>query len=290
MSRGHRQVGGSVTHAAPAAAETPTKQRTGLARPLVWLLGGGVLFGALIVGVFAALWLYQNVVVYIPIRDQPIGVSLPEKFTATARVSNDLEVAMDGQISTSVPFKQDLIVPFKGRYDFDVDMQADVPVDFDVVYDGILPIDTQADVTLRTGINYKNLKALRNITIETSLPLKFPLPIKLNIPVSDVIDLRYSGPLSADINQDVKTRVDTVLKTRLPVNQTITTPVKAALPLTVYPEDRQVRLLLSTMDIVLKPSSMLTFKLPDDISGPQRVDSPWGPLDQTGPDPAGAEN
>lgn len=252
----------------------------GIRRGLIWLASAGLLGGALIVGVFAALWLYTHVVIHIRIQDQPLGVMLPDKFSATATVSNELQVAMKGQISTEVPFKQDLTVPFRGRYDFDVNMQARVPVAFNVDYDGILPIDTAADVTIRTSINYKNLKSLRNLVIETSLPLKFPLPVKLNIPVSDTIDLNYSGPLSADINQDVKTHVDTVLKTRLPVDQTITTPVTAALPLTVYPRNEQVRLILSRMDIALRPSSMLSFGMAQERDGPQRSDNVWGPLDQ----------
>lgn len=254
-------------------------------RGLIWLTGAGLLSGALLAGVFGALWLYTHVVVNIRIQDQPLGVMLPDTFSATAMVSNELQVAMKGEISTEVPFKQDLTVPFRGRYDFDVNMQAKVPVEFEVDYDGILPIDTAADVTIRTSINYKNLKSLRNLVIETSLPLKFPLPVKLNIPVSDTIDLTYSGPLSADINQDVQTHVDTVLKTRLPVDQIITTPVTAALPLTVYPRHEQVRLILSRMDIALRPSKMLSFDLAQERDSPQRTDSIWGPLDQVAKPP-----
>ncbi len=289
MSRGRRHISEDQREAAGAASAATgagLKQKPQRRLPwLTWIAAAGVLAGALIGGVVVALWLYTHVVVHIQIRDQPLGVMLPDEFNAIAKVTNDLEVAMDGQISTSVPFQQDLTVPFRGRYDFDVDMRADVPVAFEVVYDGILPIDTAADVTIRTGINYKNLKSLRNLVIETSLPLKFPLPVKLNIPVKDTIDLRYTGPLSADINQDVQTRVDTVLKTRLPINQTITTPVTAALPLTVYPRHEQVRLILSRMDIALRPSTMLGFSVTEDRQNPKRSDNVWGPLDKVAKPP-----
>ena len=269
-----------VTASAEQTPPPPSKPPSGGSRVWAWLLGLGVLGGAAVLGVFAAWWLYFNIIITIDIQDQAVGVYLPESFDAVATVTNSLDVAMKGQIQTEVPFKQDLIVPFKGRYDFDVEMNAKVPVKFEVVYDGVLPVDTSADVTIRTSINYKNLKSLRNLEIKTALPLKFPLPVKLKIPVEDVIDLSYVGPLSADINQDVKTRVDTVLRTRLPINQTITTPVTAALPLKVYPDNRQVRLILTEMKVNLQPATMLEFSVAENLDEPKRVENRWGPLDQ----------
>lgn len=276
MSRRRMIQAGAVATASPPA-EPPATGRS--FSWLYWLVGLLTLGAALVIGVWVAWWLYFNLVISITIEDQATGVMLPEEFDATVEVTNKLDVAMKGQITTSVPFKETLTVPFRGRYDFDVTMNAQVPVQFVVDFDGILPVDTQADVTIRTGINYKNLKALRNLEIQTTLPLKFPLPVKLNIPVDDVIDLTYTGPLSADINQDVKTLVDTTLKTSLPIDQTISTPVTAALPLKVRPDQQQVRLILSRMIVDLQPAQMLTFGVTEDRDGPVRVDNPWGPLD-----------
>jgi hypothetical protein len=244
-----------------------------------WLVGGGVLLGALVAGVLVAWWVFVNLIVYIRIENQPAGISLPEAFEATATLTNVLDVTLNGEITASVPFRQQLKVPFRGRYDFDVEFTAQVPVKFDVAYDGIIPVDTSADVTIRTGINYKNLKSLRNLEIETALPLKFPLPVKLNIPVEDTIDLTYEGPLSADIDQDLSALVDTTLRARLPVNQTVHTPVTAAIPLRVVPKAEQVRLTIVDLLVALRPSTMLSIGLSDDTQGPERTDSPYGPLD-----------
>lgn len=265
------------TNAANSPAKSNWAWRLGL------IFAGGVVFSSAVIGgVFAGLWLYSNLVVHIEIRDQEVSATLPEEFTAIAEVTNELVVDMKGEIEATVPFNQPLTVPFNGRYDFDVELQANVPVKFEVEYDGILPIDTVADVTIVTSINYKNLKALRNLKIDTQLPLNFPLPVKLNIPVEDVIDLRYTGPLSADINQNLRTTVNTVLKTKLPIDQTVRTPVTAALPLTVFPDKEQVRLLLSTLDIALQPEQMLDYDLPSEREGPARSDSIWGDQDTGG--------
>jgi hypothetical protein len=264
---------------APPSAAGAGRSHGGKGRALAWLLGGGVLLGALAAGVWLAWWLFVNIVVYIKVEDQPAGITLPPEFTATATLTNVLDVTLKGEIAASVPFRQTLKVPFRGRYDFDVEFTAKVPVKFDVEYDGTLPVNTSADVTIRTGINYKNLKSLRNLSIETALPLNFQLPIKLSIPVEDTIDLVYAGPLSADIDQDLDALVDTTLKARLPVNQTVHTPVTADIPLRIRPKQEQVRLTIVELLVALRPHTMLSFGLAEDRYGPQRVANPYGPLD-----------
>lgn len=261
-----------------------TDDRGGKRGWLGGLMVAAVLLGMVLVGVWLAWWIWLSLIIYIPIQNQEAGITLPPKFQATAEVSNMLDVAMNGEIEASVPFKQTLTVPLRGRYDFDVEMDARVPVQFEVIYDGIIPVDTAAEVTIRTGINYKNLKSLRNLTIKTSLPLKFPLPVNLKIPVDDVIDLTYAGHLSADIDQDLLAPVDTVLRTRLPINQTIRTPVTAAIPLEVMLDQEQVRMIITDLKVPLRPSRMLGLGLADESAreGPTRVDNPYGPQDQGG--------
>lgn len=264
-------------HSAPPPAARPP-HRT----PLRAIGVGSVLLVALALGVVSAGGVWLGLIVQVPIRNQPAGITLPELFAAVVEVNNQLDVAMKGEITASVPFRQTLTVPLRGRYDFDVEMKARVPVQFDVRFDGVIPVDTEAAVTIRTGINYKNLKSLRNLVIETTLPLRFPLPVNLDIPVDEVIDLTYVGPLSADINQDLLAPVDTVLQTRLPIDQTISTPVTAAIPLDVRLDPGQVRLIISDMTVNLRPSRMLGIGLATPAArqaGPQRVDNPYGPLD-----------
>ena len=252
------------------ASETPRKKTGGWLTLLKWFIGGGVLAGALIVGVAVGVWVYFHIVIDIPIRDQKVAVSLPDKLEATVEVSNILEVAMGGLITTEVPFKQTLEVPLQGTYDLDVELRTPVPLKFNVAYEGIIPIDTEADVTIRTGINYKNLKSLRNLRIKTAIPLKFPLPVNLNVPVDDVIDLEYVGPLTADVDEVLIAPIDTVLKTRLPINQTVRTPVTAALPLELYPEQGPIKAILTTLDVELRPSKMLSVGVADEqaLGGP----------------------
>lgn len=255
---------------------TRSSQRGGIA---LWLGGGIVLVGALVIGAVIGYWLFVNLVVHITLKDQPTAIRLPETVKATARVTNVLDITMQGKITTAVPFEQDLVIPFDGRYGFHVQMSPKVPVEFTVTYDGVIPIDTMASITAVTRFNYKTLKKIRNLKVKTSIPLEFNLPVHLEIPVKDTIHLKYEGPISATIHDSLTTHVDTVLKAKLPVDQTISSPVTAAIPLKVWLPQKPVRTRIDYVQIDLKPT-MLEFQLAEseEIDGESaRMPSPFGP-------------
>lgn len=248
-------------------------QRGGIA---LWLGGGVILAVALLVGVCVGYWLFVNLVVHITIKDQPTAIRLPETVQATARVTNVLDITMQGEIATKVPFEQDLTIPLDGVYNFHVQMSPKVPVEFTVVYDGLIPIDTMANITATTDFDYKSLKQIRNLEVNTSIPLKFNLPVHLEIPVKDTIQLRYEGPISATIHDSLSTHVDTTLKTKLPVNQTIRSPVTAAIPLRVELPQEPIRTVINSINIALQPTD-LKLQIKDDDKTAQRMSSPFGP-------------
>ena len=76
--------------------------------------------------------------------------------------------------------------------------------------------------------------------------------------------------------------MDTVLRTRLPIDQTIRTPVTAAIPLEVMLDQQQVRMIITELKVPLRPSLMLGFDVADEAArhGPTRTDNPYGPQDR----------
>ncbi|MGB1579952.1 MAG: hypothetical protein ACPHER_00425, partial [Nevskiales bacterium] len=112
-----------------------------------WLLTGGLLGGLVVIAgcAFAGYYLITNLYLGLALKDQPGSVYLPIEFDATASITNNMDIVMDGVIEAQVPFKQTLSLPLKGRYKADVEIDAPVPVKFDVVYDGTIPVDTIAD-------------------------------------------------------------------------------------------------------------------------------------------------
>lgn len=243
------------------------------------LLIGGLLTGGLgviVIGAFAGYWLFTNLWFSLGISEAPLSVYLPPEFEVNAKVTNVLDIVMDGEITAQVPFKQRLNLPLKGRYEADVEINAPVPVKFDVVYDGTIPVDTIADITARANFNFQDVKTYRELEFKAKLPMKMALPVQLTAPVDTVIDFKYKGPLIMGLDQTIQADVDTVLNTRMRVNQTMSTPVTADIPLTIYAPHEPVYGYLTAPALAMNLDS-LRLEVADDTNQPERVESQWGP-------------
>ena len=230
----------------------------------------------IIAGAAAGYYLFTNLYLGLSLNKQPGSVYLPIEFDATASITNNMDIIMDGVIEAQVPFKQTLNLPLQGRYKADVEIDAPVPVKFDVVYDGTIPVDTIADITARANFNFQDVKTYRELEFQAKLPMKMALPVKLTAPVDTTIDFKYKGPLVMGLNQTIQADVDTTLDTRLAVNQTVSTPVNAAIPLHIYAPSKPINVFLSAPQLRLDISK-LKLEVAEDTDQPQRTESPWGP-------------
>ena len=251
----------------------PFAQRGGI---LPWLAAGVVLGGAVIIGGFLGYWLFVNLRFGLSLSNQPLAVTLPEELKVTSEVTNILDIDMQGDIRTSVPFNKPVTVPFRGEYDIDIALDTLVPVEFNVVYEGVIPVDTYADIEARTTLDFKTIKQYRDLKIKARLPLKFDLPVKFNVPVKDNLRFTYNGPIKAVLNQNIETRVNTTLNTVLPVNQTVSAPVTRSFGLNLHLPQHPVRAIINESDINAAVDSV-RLEIAEDNSGPERMDSPFGP-------------
>lgn len=243
---------------------------------LPWLAGGILLVGAVIVGGFLGFWLYVNLWFGLTITDQPLAITLPETLKVDTEVTNVLDIVMQGDIRAEVPFDQELQVPLRGEYDIDIQLDTLVPVEFEVIYEGIIPVDTFADIEARTTLDFKTIKQYRNLPIKARLPLKFDLPVTLRVPVKDNLRFTYNGPIKAILNQNLKTRLKTTLKTVLPVNQTVSAPVTRRFGLNLHLPQEPVRAIINHSDLAVDLDT-LKLEIAEDNEGPTRQDSPFGP-------------
>lgn len=255
------------------APNLPFAERGGI---LPWLAGGVVLVGAVILGGALGFWLFFNLWFGLTLDDQPLAVTLPKSLDVITEVTNVLDIKMQGDIHAKVPFDKEVIVPFRGTYDIDIDLDALVPIQFNVVYKGVIPVDTMADIEARTTLNFKTLKQFRDLKIKAKLPLKFDLPVTLNVPVKDVLHFHYKGPIKAVMNQNVKTRVNTILNTTLPVNQIVQAPVTRKFGMRLHLPQTPVRAVINHSEMKIDLDT-LKLSIADDNNGPERMDSPYGP-------------
>ena len=256
-----------------AQPKTPFAQHGGI---LPWLAGGFVLVCAVIAGGFIGFWLFINLWFGLSLSEQPLAITLPPELEVTAEVTNVLDIVMNGDIHAEVPFDRVLQVPFRGEYDIDIQLDTLVPVEFEVIYEGIIPVDTYADIEARTTLDFKTIKQFRNLLIKARLPLKFDLPVKLRVPVKDNLRFTYNGPIKAVLNQNLEARVNTVLKTTLPVNQTVSAPVTRSFGLNLHLPQDPVRAIINEADLHIELDT-LKLGVADDNDKPTRLASPYGP-------------
>ncbi|WP_293396986.1 hypothetical protein [Nevskia sp.] len=231
---------------------------------------GLVAAGALALAAAAlGFWLYANLFLGLTITDQAGMITLPPKFVAYAQATNKVTIKLDGFIDAIVPFKQTLDLPIEGDYTADIDLDAVVPVKFTIEYNGLIPVDTFADIEGRTDFVYQNVKRLRNVAFKGRVPLQFEQPVKFVVPIDTTLRVKFHGPIGLKLNQTIKAPVDTVLHTRIKAQREVTTPILARFGLEVTSPAEAIPVIIQRSDLLLKADTLRLEKAPD-ILLPQR--------------------
>lgn len=228
------------------------------------------------VGAMAGFALFGRLVLHLQLKDQPGAITLPAEFDATAKVTNVLDIVMRGTITAKVPFRQQLDLPLEGRYRTEVSLDTVVPVKFDVTYEGTIPVDTIADIEARANFNFQDVKGFRNMDIKAKLPMKMNLPVKLTAPVDTGLRFAYTGPMVMGLNQTLRADVDTLIDTSLKVDQSVSAPVTADIPLRVFAPRHPIKAVITQADLALALGTLRLGRA-EDNNGPRRADSAWGP-------------
>lgn len=200
--------------------------------------------------------LFQFGLIKLTLHEQNMKVRFPPQLNASLETTRPLDIQLDGDISTVVPFKEVLEVPFKGEFPVNVKLDANIPVAFEVVYEGIIPVDTMAAITATTEINFGNVKKLRNLRISTSIPMKFDLPVNLRVPVKDNIRFNYHGPITVFADEMLKLPVDTIIETTIKVDQRVSTPVTSRLNLAAELPQTEVSATITHSELNLRPATL----------------------------------
>jgi len=218
-------------------------------RPFLLLAGAWLL---IVVGGVLGFQLYMSAIMHMTLTDQPGMVLLPPQARVSAEATNPITIKLNGYIDATVPFKQTIDLPLKGTYDTNARFDTSVPVEFTIVYKGVVPVDTYADIEGTTDFTYQQVKRLRNVKFKAKLPLKFEQPVSFTVPIKTRLRIVYDGPLRMTVNQTVRGPVDTVLKTRLKAVKEITTPILARFDMMAYPEQVPVPVIIKHADLALR--------------------------------------
>ena len=100
------------------------------------------------VGLMLGIWAYTSLSIGVPLKDEPVKISLLKPFDAKIQVNQPLDALIEGEIDAEVPLKTTLRVPFYQTLHPRIYMDAyapvkmTVPVKQDLKINQMLPVDT----------------------------------------------------------------------------------------------------------------------------------------------------
>ena len=212
---------------------------------LVLVVAGGAL----------GFWLALQLSLGLSLSHQQGRLMLPQALHVKVRPTDDVDIGLHGLIAAEVPLKQTLEVPLKGTYRTEVVSRASIPLNFVIHYEGRIPVHASADIEGTTDLVF-NSRLLPQFPIRARLPLDFEVPVSLRVPVSTRLDVNYDGPIQVTFDQVVSAPVDTVLKTRFPVDRESRTPIRASFRMAVVPPPTPVDIGITQADLRLPLTGM----------------------------------
>ena len=163
---------------------------------------------------------------------------------------------MLGNITAAVPLDQTLKIPVKDTLTAKVRIDAPVHLQTVIPYEGVVPVDTFADIVANVTVNFQNVKQYRNLRLKARLPLKLDIPLKLSVPVDQVVQVAYEGPLTFDIDHVVTAPVTVELNTRLAVDQDFSLPVRSSFRLDADVGQEPLNATIRYADLKLDPETL----------------------------------
>jgi hypothetical protein len=186
---------------------------------------GALLLGAAAAGAAIACFVLVNYSARVPLRAQSLQAQMPTDLPVQVEVIQ--AGGLDGDGGEGVPVRLKETLQLQAEFD------AMVPLAMNVQYRGTIPV--KADVPVRTEVKTRVLGIPMTLPIEATFPLDLTLPINLEIPVKQAVRVKFSGPVSARVDQVVRIPLRAQLETRIRFTD-------AMIPITVRQADLEVPL------------------------------------------------
>lgn len=162
----------------------------------------------------------------LPLRNQSLHAQMPPDLPVRVEVLGAQGVDDSGS-DEGVPVRLNETLQLQASFD------AQVPLAMNVRYQGSIPV--KANVPVNTEVTTRILGIPMTLPIEGTIPLDLSLPVDLDIPVKQTVRVKFSGPVSARIDQVVRIPLRAQLDTRIRFTD-------ATIPITLRAADLEVPL------------------------------------------------
>lgn len=211
-------------------ADLSIKQGIGWALAVMVLVVSGSMLG---------FWGYYYLVLGVELKNQQILLYLPPQLAGRVEKTGQLKLQVHGPVAVKVPLDQVITVPLKGNFPTRIKLDMPIPLNFEVPFKAILPINSSVDIETTTAAI---LPHLPEMPLKIRVPLQFEVPIDTMIPVRTRFRFYYEGPLDIQFDQQLKTPIKTVLHSTVPMHHNMQIPPLGAFDVRIYPQQAPVAL------------------------------------------------
>lgn len=194
-------------------------------------------------GSMLGFWLYGQFALKLNLVDQKGWMQLPEHIDANVAATNTFAIKMDGDVSFQAPIKQDMNIVLQGNYPANIKLDTNIPIQFDLNYQGMVEIDSYTDVETTTAIVAPYLPKLP-LTIR--IPLKFNVPLNLNLPVKTNLRFVYDGPVRIGLNQNLNLPIDMIIDSKIPIDREVNVPLLTSFNVQIQTDSKPVPVILNS--------------------------------------------
>lgn len=198
---------------------------------------GSVSLIVVMIGSLLGFWGYQQLVLGIEFKNQPVQSRLPAQVLARVETTGNLPIQVAGRVAVEIPVNQVVSASLKGQFPAQVKINMQVPLNVNVPFKGRVPINSTVDIETTTAVVFPHLPAV---------PLKVQVPIQVEIPIDTVLSVQtlaqvyYAGPLTIQFNQRVSTPINTILRSTITMHHNVNSPPIGGFDLKIYPQQTVV--------------------------------------------------
>lgn len=201
------------------------------------------------VALAAGWWAWQNLAARVVLHEQAVQIRLPEELAIKAEVSRNIQVKVDQTVPMRVPIQHDLDIAINQVVPMRVSIDTVVPIRMTVPVKQVIEVDQVID--LNTQVQTKVMGIAMTLPIQGKVPVKASVPIDLNIPIHHDLPVAMVRTAQVTMQAPLRTHVDTVIETQVPIRQALSVPLMAPVNATLTFPNPTVQAGLDLMDLTI---------------------------------------
>jgi hypothetical protein len=197
----------------------------------------------LLSGSMLGFWLYGQFALRLNLVNQQGVIQLPQQIDANVAATNTFTIRMNGDVHFKAPIQQRINVDLQGNYPANIKLDTDVPIAFNLNYQGTVAVDTFTDVETTTALVAPHFPKL---PLKIRIPLKFNVPMNMNVPVKTKMRFVYDGPVHIGLNQQIQIPLDMLLDSKIAIDREVHVPLLTSFNVQLYPDQQSIPVRLNS--------------------------------------------